>query len=334
MEGLPPLVQGVQTSPKKMLRFKDEEETPRRRPSKLPTLQRRASLQAYDPIIVSFVKNGDKFFEGVKLNITQRNMRNWETLLAELSRRIELPAGVRHIYTPEGGCRVKSLSQLEHCKTYVCASSEPFKRMDYGNVRNPDWKAASKVKVSDSGLHSVFSKNFPLSPFNPDTSLSASSRSALNLNGSTSTRNQTEAGLNSSIRQRKFSRKLKPMRLTSISEPQEVHLKSPHHSDPFSLPGTSRSLPLTIIRNGPPPRQNATLYLNKNSIKSWEEAKQFISEVLKTINGCLHLFKLDGEEVQSLSQLWRAGSTLIAVGNESFDVVEFLMGAAGKSMHN
>lgn len=324
MDGLPPL------SPKKVLRFKDEEEPPTRtRTSRLPSLQRRASLMAYDPIIATFVKNGDKFFEGVKLNITQRNMRNWDTLLAELSRKIELPAGVRHIYTPEGGHRVKSLSQLEHQKTYVCGSSEPFKKMDYTKVRNPDWRAASKVRVSDAGL---YSRSVP-----PDLngSLSASVGNSMN-----ESRNWTEAGLDSSMRRKRFfSQRRRPMRLSSISEPQEVMLSSSHRGSsliiqsPSALPEASKPLILTVIRNGPPPRQNVTIYLHKNSIRSWEEAKDLISENLRTTNGCLCLFQLDGKEVLSLSQLWRAGNTLIATGNEKFNIVEFLMAASGKGYY-
>lgn len=358
MAGLPPI------PPKKVLRFKDqeeEEESRNRRLPRLPTLQRRGSLQrqtslrAYDPIMARFVKNGDRFFEGVKLNITQRNMRNWETLLAELSRRIDLPAGVRNIYTPEGGHRIKSLSQLEHQKTYVCASSEPFKKMDYSQVRNPDWRDSSRVRVSDAGL---FSKTFP-SLLDPDASLNASIRSSVSLN--TSGRSWTETGLDSSTRQRRFFQRQRPVRLSSISVDSQI---LPRHNtraeglatlspvkeqgsptprlglplEPLPPPQQAvqepetavKMLPFTVVRNGPPPREHTTIYVNKNLIKSWEEAVQLFSKGLKTINGCLRLFYLNGEEVVSLSQLLEGDRTLIAAGNEKFDIVEFLSGSTGK----
>ena len=295
---------------------------------RFPSLQRRTSLLAYEPIIVRFVKNGDKFFEGVRVNITQKTMRSWDNLLAELSRRIDLPAGVRHVYTPEKGHRVKSLSQLEHKKTYVCASSEPFKKINYDGVKNPDWKTSNKLKTSDAGL---FANIFPLSPFDPSMSLGASMRSELDPNSSI--RSWTESGLDSSAMERRISRRKRLSCLNSTSElpaassfpPPRRDLRRVTIQSPSSEPSTA-PLVLTIINNTPFPRQTTSIYINKNAIKSWEEVKLLIGENQKAVNGCLRLFSLAGEEVQSLSQLWRAGNTLIAAGNEKFDIIEFLKG--------
>ncbi len=335
-EGMPPLPEQflhcrpqnqdgqnmVQASPRKVLRF--SEVVDHFRPSKpRTTLHRRNSLKAYDPIIVTFVKNGDKFFEGVRMNITGRNARNWDTLLAELSRKIDLPAGVRQIYTPKGGHRVKSLTQLEHQKMYVCGSTEPFKKIDYDKLKNPNWKTVSRVQNSDTGVQSLSTRNFPLSPCDPTASLNASLRSSVSLNAST--RTLSESGLNSSTRLSRVSRRQRPVRLTSISEPGEVMLTQSHPRN--ALASISEPLILTLIKNGPPPRQTVTVFMDKMLITSWEAAKQLISENVRTVNGSLRLFSLKGEEVQSLSQLWRAGRTLIATGDEKFDVMEFLKGA-------
>lgn len=319
-------------SPRKVLRFQEPDR--QKRPSKLPNLHRRASLQAYEPIIVKFVKNGDRFFEGVKLNISQRNMRSWESLLAELSRRIELPAGVRQVYTPEGGRRIKSLSELEHQKTYVCGSMEPFKKINYNNAKNPDWKVPSRVHMS--AAPSVFAKQYPLSPFDPNMSLSASVRSDRALNSSM--RKWSVGDLNSSSSSGRMQppvrrRQRSLIRLSSISEPDETLFKSPNHDGPVNQlplsphpPASSKPLSLTIYENTPLPRQSIMVYINRDSVKSWEEARQLISENLKTVNGCLHLFKLDGEEVQSLSQLWKAGNALVAAQSRQFDIAMFLRG--------
>ena len=292
--------------------------------------------------MVRFVKNGDKFFEGVKINITQRTMRSWDTLLAELSRRIELPAGVRQVYTPERGHRIKSLSQLEHHKTYVCGSMEPFRKMNYEKVKNPDWKTTSRIRVSDAG--------FPaLSPFDPDASMSASSRNtSLNLNASMGATSRSTRNLNASMRslteseldlsavrkRRAFQKQRRLHCLNSINEPEvsifEPPRPKPKPKSPPPVPSASKQLSLTIIRNAPPPRSRVSLLISKDTVKSWEEAKLLISENLKTVNGHLRLFSLEGTEVESLSQMWTAGRTLIAAGNEKFDIVDFLMGS-GKS---
>ena len=297
----------------------------------LPSLHRQTSQLAYKPIVVTFVRNGDRFFEGVKVNITQRNMRSWENLLSELSRRIELPAGVRNIYTPEGGHRIKSLSQLEHKKTYVCGSTEPFKRIDYHNIKNPDWKV-TKPRISENEVVSVFS----LPPC--DQSFSSTMSSYRNLDNSMS--KWMESSNKSKRTSRRVSQNPKALRLDSVTDSyQESALKSPeeHFNQSMrSLSGLNYSTPasqhkvLMIYRNAPVhSRERVKVYLNRNMIKSWEDAVQIISENLKTINGCLRLYNLDGKEIESLSQLWSAGSNLIAVGKEKFSLSEFLRGVQG-----
>ena len=327
---LPPL-QGR----KKPLRFGEPPSTTRRL-SRFPSLQRRESIISsyrsglYDPKVVTFVKNGDKYFEGVKINVSQRNFRSLDVLLSELSRCIELPAGVRNIYTPEGGHRVTNLSQFEHKKTYVCASTEPFKRMDYRNLKNPNWQSNTKVKHLPPS-NSVLSKNF-----NMNASLNASTRS---FNASTKGERTlfTVPGKEST----KLAARPRWMCMNPIMTEVDEELPEKEKSDTLPMPqilspkvvkepkflsAAAKPVAITIICNGPPPRQCVTMLLSKSTVTSWEHARRLISENLKTINGCLRLFRLDGEEVQSLSQLWKAGSTLIAVGNEKFDIGEFLQG--------
>ena len=312
---------------KKSLRFQEPPFSTKRL-SRFPSLQRRESIICsyrsglYDPKVVTFVKNGDRFFEGVKINVSQRNFRSFGILLSELSRCIELPAGVRNVYTPEGD-HVTNLTQFEHKHTYVCASTEPFRKMDYSNLKNPNWQSVAKLKHQPPA-ESVFSKNFNL-----NASLNASMRS-----------------INASVRSEKVlftkprRQSVKPvrprqMRLSSIMT--EADEESPEKEKAGTLSGLLRvpnpstaldpkPIAITVIRNGPPPRQYVTVLLKKNSIVSWEHATRLISENLSTINGCLRLFKVDGEKVQSLSQLWKAGNMLIAVGNEAFSISEFMRG--------
>ncbi len=298
----------------------------------LPSLYRKRSLLAHKPILVTFVRNGDRYFEGVKINVTQRNMRSWDALLAELSRRIDLPAGVRNIYTPDGGTRMKSLSQLEHQKTYVCGSTEPFKRINYNSLKNPDWKI-SNSKVLENERASVFTLPPPLE-------LDSLGTTSVNLDSSSA--NWMEARLsNKRTRKRtKVSDTPKSLRLLSIDPQQSFSVKSPEESfnqSKRSLSGlnsstqTSQHKVLNIYRNAPlEKRECVKVYLNKNMINSWEEAKQLVGENLNTINGILRLFDLEGKEIESLSQLWAAKGHLIAAGKEKFNLDGFLRGVQGK----
>ena len=330
---LPPL-NAEQHQTHRLIRFKEPVQEPSRtgnvaprRTSRLPNVpQRRNSLMGFEPMTAKFVKNGDRFFEGVQLNISPRVIRSWEVLLAELSTRIDLPAGVRKIYTPENGHRVNSLSELEHQKVYVCASTEPFKRIDYKKVKNPDWKT-TRSRPSETVPPSIFSKGFPLLPVDLNASFKSSG-------GGMGDDNMENRG----NRARRLSRTRRPsrlMRLSSVSEgdsssvPFDANAASSSH--PLSpINCNAKPTAITIYQNGPPPRYNVLVYLNREAIRSWEEAKKLIRENLPSANGFMRLYKPDGDEVQSLSHLWRAGSMLIAAGKEKFNIAEFMAGAGGE----
>ncbi len=266
--------------------------------------------ELYDPKIVRFVKNGDRFFEAIKVNVSQKNFRTWDVLLSELSRVLGLPSGVRNIYTPDGGHRVTNLSQFEHQRTYVCASTETFRKMDYKQVKSPSWQTTSKVTqqplpfdslVKVFGARSVAGPKYPKGMKPIQTS-----------------KGQHEENTHNSVSNPFVGRGELNMR------------QHRHRARRPSLP--VKPTLLTVIRNGPPPRKCVSVLLNKTSVESWEQARGLIGENLLAngLRDCLKLFQLDGEEVQSLSQLWKAGNMLIAVGMEDFDINTFMTGAGGE----
>ena len=290
----------------------------------LPALKRRESLMAYEPVIVKFVRNGDKFFEGVKVSVSKRTVKNWEVLLSELSNRIQLPAGVRNIYTPENGHKVTRLSQLEHHGTYVCGSTEPFKRIDYSSLKNPDWKSPAKVRNSDGRVDSIFARTYSID-------LSASMQSVKSKLNSSMSGSMPESHMR--FRKRPIVR-LEPLRHPSLSVPDEnLELdETKSSSSPVSNVDKESIKPdkieLTIFRNGPLPRERVTIDLARDV--SWEDMKQLISRKFLSINGCLRLFTLNGAPVTNLDELWQAGSILIAAGAEKFDISSFLSGEGGE----
>jgi hypothetical protein len=304
----------------------------------LPTVQRKNSLMDFEPMVAKFVKNGDKFFEGVQLNISPRMLRSWEVLLDELSHRIDLPAGVRRIYTPEGGTKINSLSELEHQKVYVCASTEPFKKIDYKRVKNPDWKT-SRSRPSETTLPSVFSKSFP-------GDLNTSFASTVNSNpGGVREDISLDSNISRNTGRRIYRtrRPSRPMRLSSITEVDAPFLSATstattttnvaqsHPLSPTTSTSNTKPTAITVYQNGPPPRHSVMVYLKREAVQSWEEAKKLIGENLPiSPGGCMRLYRPDGEEVQSLSQLWRAGNLLIAAGKEKFDITGFMVGAGGE----
>ncbi|XP_061733459.1 serine/threonine-protein kinase DCLK1-like isoform X4 [Nerophis ophidion] len=101
---------------------------------------------------VRFYRNGDRYFQGIVYAISQERFRSIDALLADLTRalsdNVNLPQGVRTIYSIDGMTRIMSMDQLVEGESYVCASFEPYKKVDYTKNVNPNWYAAAKTAAS------------------------------------------------------------------------------------------------------------------------------------------------------------------------------------------
>ncbi|XP_047927797.2 serine/threonine-protein kinase DCLK2 isoform X2 [Anser cygnoides] len=90
-----------------------------------------------------FYRNGDKYFKGLVYAISPDRFRSFDALLAELTRslsdNVNLPQGVRTIYTIDGSKKLTSLDELVEGESYVCASNEPYRKVDYTKNVNPNW---------------------------------------------------------------------------------------------------------------------------------------------------------------------------------------------------
>uniref|UniRef100_A0A3B4G7N7 Serine/threonine-protein kinase DCLK2 n=1 Tax=Pundamilia nyererei TaxID=303518 RepID=A0A3B4G7N7_9CICH len=108
---------------------------------------------------VRFYRNGDKYFKGLVYAVSNDRFRSLDALLMELTRslsdNVNLPQGVRTLYTLDGGRKITSLDELVEGESYVCASNEPFRRVDYTKNVNPNWSVGSKTSTSRS-LPSLF----------------------------------------------------------------------------------------------------------------------------------------------------------------------------------
>uniref|UniRef100_A0A3Q2EF16 Serine/threonine-protein kinase DCLK2 n=1 Tax=Cyprinodon variegatus TaxID=28743 RepID=A0A3Q2EF16_CYPVA len=103
---------------------------------------------------VRFYRNGDKYFKGLVYAVSNDRFRSFDALLMELTRsltdNVHLPQGVRSLYTVDGGRKITSLDELVEGESYVCASNEPFRRVDYTKNINPNWSVGSKTGTSRS----------------------------------------------------------------------------------------------------------------------------------------------------------------------------------------
>ncbi|XP_064782522.1 serine/threonine-protein kinase DCLK2-like isoform X2 [Oncorhynchus masou masou] len=103
---------------------------------------------------VRFYRNGDKYFNGLVYAVSNDRFRSLDALLIELTRslsdNVNLPQGVRSIYTVDGGKKISSLDELVEGESYVCASNEPYRRVDYTKNINPNWSVGIKAGQSRS----------------------------------------------------------------------------------------------------------------------------------------------------------------------------------------
>uniref|UniRef100_A0A4W3JQ04 Serine/threonine-protein kinase DCLK1 n=1 Tax=Callorhinchus milii TaxID=7868 RepID=A0A4W3JQ04_CALMI len=102
---------------------------------------------------VRFYRNGDRYFKGIVYAVSQDRFRSFEALLADLTRtlsdNVNLPQGVRVIYTIDGFRKISSMDELVAGESYVCASIELFRKLDYTKNVNPNWSV--NVKATASG---------------------------------------------------------------------------------------------------------------------------------------------------------------------------------------
>ncbi|XP_053711581.1 serine/threonine-protein kinase DCLK2 isoform X1 [Synchiropus splendidus] len=103
---------------------------------------------------VRFYRNGDKYFKGLVYAVSSDRFRSFDALLMELTRslsdNVNLPQGVRTLFTVDGGRKITCLDELVEGESYVCASNEPFRRVDYTKNVNPNWSVGSKSGSSRS----------------------------------------------------------------------------------------------------------------------------------------------------------------------------------------
>ncbi|XP_020484419.2 serine/threonine-protein kinase DCLK2 isoform X2 [Labrus bergylta] len=108
---------------------------------------------------VRFYRNGDRYFKGLVYAVSNDRFRSLDALLMELTRslsdNVNLPQGVRMLYTLDGCRKIASLDELVEGESYVCASNESFRRVDYTKNVHPNWAVCSKTGTSRS-LSSLF----------------------------------------------------------------------------------------------------------------------------------------------------------------------------------
>lgn len=99
---------------------------------------------------IRFYRNGDKFFGGLKLAVSQERYKEFDALLAELSSKLDLSTGaVRFIFDAENGRPITDVRDLEYGMNYVCSSKREITQIDGGYGQpHKSWCVNSKNSES------------------------------------------------------------------------------------------------------------------------------------------------------------------------------------------
>ncbi|XP_074480434.1 serine/threonine-protein kinase DCLK2-like [Sebastes fasciatus] len=104
---------------------------------------------------VRFYRNGDRYFKGLTYAVSSDRFRSYDALLMELTRsladNLHLPQGVRTIYTMDGSKKITSMDELGEGECYICASNEPYRKVDYAKISIPSWKPGAGAGAGAAG---------------------------------------------------------------------------------------------------------------------------------------------------------------------------------------
>ncbi|XP_065058656.1 serine/threonine-protein kinase DCLK2-like isoform X2 [Rhopilema esculentum] len=118
--------------------------------SRTSLIRRNQSISAKQ---IRFYRNGDKYFGGLKLAVSPERYKEFDSLLAELSVKLDLATGaVRFIFNAEDGSLITDISQLQYGIPYVCCSGNTFRPLDegYGKQSSNNWSMNRQRHVSRS----------------------------------------------------------------------------------------------------------------------------------------------------------------------------------------
>nr|XP_043884517.1 serine/threonine-protein kinase DCLK2-like [Solea senegalensis] len=234
---------------------------------------------------VRFYRNGDRYFKGLVYAISSDRFRSYDALLMELTRsladNLHLPQGVRTIYTIDGSKRISTMDELVEGECYVCASNEPYRKVDYTKISVPSWKPGA-----GAGAGAASSTRSTRSTTTVSTGVSA---------GSGGTASVSSGGGTGGSRDRPESR-----------EGRE--------SKDFIKPKL-----VTVIRSGVKPRKAVRILLNKKTAHSFEQVLADITEAIKLDSGAVkRLYTLDGKQLTCLQDFFGDDDVFMACGPEKF----------------
>ncbi|KAH8251492.1 hypothetical protein KR038_006497 [Drosophila bunnanda] len=237
---------------------------------------------------IKFYRNGDRFYPGITIPVSNERYRSFESLYEDLTRLLEenvkIPGAVRTIYNMCGK-KIIALNELEDGQSYVCScNNENFKKVEYNTSSQPLANLTLATNNSRTNNQRLAKLQRPSSPLK-NGSLLSSAASALApgaSNGSPFNTSRCNERLN-------------------VVYPRIV----------------------TLIRNGTKPRRIMRLLLNKRNSPSFDHVLTAITQVVRLDTGYVRkVFTLSGVSVVQLADFFGPDDIFFAYGTERVNSTE------------
>lgn len=98
--------------------------------------------------LVTFYRNGDPHFRGLRTSVSRKMFATLGTLLAWLNDKISTEHGVKHIFSLPDGSVMRSVSQFVGGRSYVVSSVRRIIHVPYGDAKERFWRNRSVEKLT------------------------------------------------------------------------------------------------------------------------------------------------------------------------------------------
>ncbi|CAF2603494.1 unnamed protein product [Rotaria sp. Silwood2] len=258
---------------------------------------------------ITLYRNGDRYFPGKQIAIAPQNYTKLRQLLQELSSTIDLPYGVRRLFTPQNGSEITDINSLKDGASYICASFEPFQKLEYvtnyvpymtfhvEQLRQPlhDYHSSNRVNVRhlpSIPLSKVGAINGPAIPSNAGTNRFHTNNILLQSFSSTAS--------------------------NSIQQQQQQHKRLNFRQNKYNLePLHSKPRTITIVKQGnEKPHKTITILLNKRTGQTLDQLLSDISEAFghqkHRTDKIKRLYNLRGRQINGINDFFREDEIFIA----------------------
>ncbi|PAA71979.1 hypothetical protein BOX15_Mlig021886g2 [Macrostomum lignano] len=263
--------------------------------------------------------NGDIFFKGKKVSITPHRYLSYNDLLQDLTARmpqhLHLPNGVRQLFSPTSGRRLADVADLKDGGVYVCAGNETFKPVTYGATEVTPWARGRRDSQASQKQQPWLQRPQPPPPPQPQSLFAGYNA----FPPSRYLKHQRGKQQQSAQQLQQQQQKQKP----SLSLARRLQ---PQQQQQQQQPVQRQPRLVTIVKEGPRPRQVVKMLLNRRGIQSFAQLLSDISDSFGGSRGrrerLKKIFTIAGREIRDVGDLFRDDDLFVGCVEDAIEIAQ------------